>query len=38
MKKAPARGDGEPISGRRFRVETMPKALELHLPESCPLL
>ena len=30
--------DGEPISGRRFHVEVMPKALELHVPEDCPLV
>jgi len=30
--------DGEPISGRRFHVEVVPKALELHLPDGCPLL
>ena len=30
--------DGEPISGRRFHVEVMPGALELHVPEGCPLV
>jgi len=30
--------DGEPISGHRFHVEAVPKALKLHLPEGCPLL
>jgi lipid kinase YegS len=30
--------DGEPISGRRFHVEAVSKALKLHLPEECPLL
>ena len=30
--------DGEPISGQRFHVEVVPKALKLHLPEACPLL
>ena len=30
--------DGEPISGKRFHVEILPKAVQLHLPETCPLL
>jgi lipid kinase YegS len=30
--------DGEPISGKRFHVEAVPKALRLHLPAECPLL
>lgn len=30
--------DGEPIAGRSFRVEAMPKAVRLHLPEGCALL
>lgn len=30
--------DGEPISGRRFHIEVIPKVLKLHLPNGCPLL
>lgn len=30
--------DGEPISGREFRIEVMPKALACRLPPQCELL
>jgi lipid kinase YegS len=30
--------DGEPISGRHFKVQVMPTALALHLPADTPLL
>ena len=30
--------DGEPESGRRFRMEILPGALRLRLPPGCPLL
>jgi len=29
--------DGEPISGRQFHVEIMPRAIKFHLPSVCPL-
>ena len=30
--------DGEPITGKSFHVEVMPRVLRLHLSEQCPLL
>lgn len=30
--------DGEPLSGRHFRIETVPEALAIHLPKTSPLL
>ncbi|MCP2229689.1 lipid kinase YegS [Erwinia aphidicola] len=30
--------DGEPLSGKEFRIEVMPDALECRLPPSCELL
>lgn len=30
--------DGEPESGRKFRMEILPGALRLRLPPGCPLL
>lgn len=30
--------DGEPISGRHFKIQVMPKALRLHLPATSSLL
>jgi len=30
--------DGEPISGRHFKIQVMPQALRLHLPVTSPLL
>lgn len=30
--------DGEPLSGRHFRIEIIPNALDCRLPPNCPLL
>jgi len=30
--------DGEPISGKQFHVRVLPEAVQLHLPQGCPLL
>ena len=30
--------DGEPISGRHFKIQVMPQALRLHLPATSSLL
>jgi len=30
--------DGEPIAGKRFRFELLPKALPMKLPVDCPLI
>ena len=30
--------DGEPLSGKTFRMELLPAALRCRLPPDCPLL
>ncbi len=30
--------DGEPVQGRRFRIECVPGRVRMHLPAGCPLL
>ncbi|MCZ9207028.1 lipid kinase YegS, partial [Escherichia albertii] len=30
--------DGEPLNGRKFRIEMLPAALHCRLPPDCPLL
>lgn len=30
--------DGESVSGTRFRIDALPRALRVHLPPDCPLL
>lgn len=30
--------DGEPLSGRHYRIECVPGRLRMHLPDGCPLL